>query len=640
MSVFCKVLIDSPLPQLGREFDYKVPGEYELEVGQPVLVPFGRQSKLRTAVVTAISSHSDLASAELAEVLGPPVMSQQFIDYLKAVARRQAISPGELIRLSLTVPPKRRGDFLDEGQSVPAWVVESLGGTFKMQKHLAEIVTPRQRLFSGKLHPQWALTALRSALSARGSAIINTPDHRYQARLRQLLEYLDIADSFYWALTALRSALSARGSAIINTPDHRYQARLRQLLEYLDIADSFYWAEDYKTPARRYWLQQRLLRNGGILIGSRAVLMMDIKNLERIIVVSDLDPSHESDSSPYLATRELAIIRSEAQKCLLHFVSHTPSAEIIRLSELGFFEIKNATETPRISFGSEAQLNTSKLITEAIKQGPVLIMTSFSGDSAAISCKVCRASGRCQQCGGSIHMPTAETYRCRTCEGMEKPVCVSCGGHEFIRGRKGATRTSADFGKIIPGVRVIESSQAKHVDEISQNALVVATPGAIPLAKNGYQLVVIDQAQSFLSRESLRALEHSLRIWFDAASHLAINGQMHFASYQGDVVKKISIGQAFELVQLETQQRKNLGLSPWRRLGIVEGESSRLNQIADTISMTKVISTHPRLVFTYQYRDGANVAEILLREQLATPPIEGKRRKRGLRVIMDGQSLI
>lgn len=597
MSVFCKVLIDSPLPQLGREFDYKVPGEYELEVGQPVLVPFGRQSKLRTAVVTAISSHSDLASAELAEVLGPPVMSQQFIDYLKAVARRQAISPGELIKLSLTVPPKRRGDFLDEGQSVPAWVVESLGGTFKMQKHLAEIVTPRQRLFSGKLHPQWALTALRSALSARGSAIINTPDHRYQARLRQLLEYLDIADSFYWA-------------------------------------------EDYKTPARRYWLQQRLLRNGGILIGSRAVLMMDIKNLERIIVVSDLDPSHESDSSPYLATRELAIIRSEAQKCLLHFVSHTPSAEIIRLSELGFFEIKNATETPRISFGSEAQLNTSKLITEAIKQGPVLIMTSFSGDSAVISCKVCRASGRCQQCGGSIHMPTAETYRCRTCEGMEKPVCVSCGGHEFIRGRKGATRTSADFGKIIPGVRVIESSQAKHVDEISQNALVVATPGAIPLAKNGYQLVVIDQAQSFLSRESLRALEHSLRIWFDAASHLAINGQMHFASYQGDVVKKISIGQAFELVQLETQQRKNLGLSPWRRLGIVEGESSRLNQIADTISMTKVISTHPRLVFTYQYRDGANVAEILLREQLATPPIEGKRRKRGLRVIMDGQSLI
>jgi primosomal protein N' (replication factor Y) len=597
VSVFCKVLIDSPLPQLGREFDYKVPGEFELEVGQPVLVPFGRQSKLRTAVVTEISSRSDLASAELAEVLGPPVMSQEFIDYLKAVARRQAISPGELIRLSLTVPPKRRGDFLDEGKSVPVWVVESLGGTFKMQKHLAEIVTPKQRLFSGKLHPQWALSALRSALSVSGSAIINTPDHRYQARLRQLLEHLDIADSFYWA-------------------------------------------EDYKTPARRYWLQQRLLRNGGILIGSRAVLMMDIKNLERIIVINDLDPSHESDSSPYLATRELAIIRSEAQKCLLHFVSHTPSAEIIRLSELGFFEITNATETPRISFGSEEQLNTSKLITEAIKQGPVLIMTSFSGDSAAISCKVCRASGRCQQCGGSIHMPTAETYRCRTCEGMEKPVCVSCGGHEFIRGRKGATRTSADFGKIIPGVRVIESSQAKHVEEISQNALVVATPGAIPLAKDGYQLVVIDQAQSFLSRESLRALEHSLRIWFDAASHLAINGQMHFASYQGDVVKKISIGQGFELVQLETQQRKNLGLSPWRRLGIVEGESSRLNQIADTISMTKVISTHPRLVFTYQYRDGANVAEILLREQLATPPIEGKRRKRGLRVIMDGQSLI
>ena len=87
-------------------------------------------------------------------------------------------------------------------------------------------------------------------------------------------------------------------------------------------------------------------------------------------------------------------------------------------------------------------------------------------------------------------------------------------------------------------------------------------------------------------------------------------------------------------------QRKELGLSPWRRLGIVEGDGSRLNEIADSIQAVDVISSNPRLVFTYQYKDGPKVAEQLLREQLATPPLEGERRKRGLRVIMDGQGLI
>lgn len=369
--------------------------------------------------------------------------------------------------------------------------------------------------------------------------------------------------------------------------------------------------------------------------------MMDIKGLSRIVLVNDLDPSHDSEASPYLSTRELAFIRGEAQGSLVHVISHLPSAEILRLADLGYLKLEIDRGVPRISFGSEAQISTQKLIAEAIKKGPVLILTSFAGDSATIRCKRCRGAGSCGNCGGSIHMPSAETYRCRRCSSMEKPVCISCGGTEFEKGNKGASRSAADFGKIIPGARVIESSQQKQVETISGKALVIATPGAIPDTADGYQLAVIDQPQSFLSRESLRALEHSIRIWTDAASHLAPEGQLHFANYQGEVVKKLSIGQSIELIKAESEQRRVLGLSPWKRLGIVEGEQSRLNAVAESLaSSARVISTNPRLVFSYQYKDGSKVAEVLTREQLATPPIEGQRRKRGLKVIMDGQGLI
>lgn len=597
MIAYCKVMIESPLPQLGREFDYLIPEGMNLEVGQPVLVPFGRQAKQKTGIVTELIEESDFASASVGESLGPKILSAGFIDFLKAVAKRQATTPGELLRMAFTTKPKRKQDFIEPVPSIPDWVIENLGA-LELNAHQADIVEPKQHLIAGSLHPEWAIRTLRSVVSAERSVLINLPDHRHIRRFRKLVSALGIEASFFWA-------------------------------------------DEYKTAANRYWLQQHLLINGGVLVGSRSVLTMDIKNLSQIVLVSDLDPSHDSESSPYLPTRELAFIRGEAQDSLVHIISHLPSAEILRLAELNFLKLEVDRGVPRISFGSEAQISTQKLVAEAIKSGPVLILTSFAGDSATIRCQRCRSAGTCANCGGSIHMPSSETYRCRRCSSMEKPVCITCGGKEFQKGNKGASRSASDFGKIIPGARVIESSQQKQVESISGKPLVVATPGAIPDCDSGYVLAVIDQPQSFLSRETLRALEHSIRIWTDAASHLAPGGQLHFANYQGEVVKKLSIGQSGELIRSESEQRKSLGLSPWKRLGIVEGEQSRLNSVAESLSSSaKVISTNPRLVFSYQYKDGPKVAEILSREQLATPPIEGERRKRGLKVIMDGQGLI
>ena len=128
MSAFCKVMIDSPLPQLGREFDYKIPDAMQLEVGTPVAVPFGRQAKPKNAIVTALSKQSDYANAEVAEKLGPRVLSSEFLDFIKTVAKRQAISPGELLRMAMTIQPKRKTDFLEDQQEIPDWVLDTVGG--------------------------------------------------------------------------------------------------------------------------------------------------------------------------------------------------------------------------------------------------------------------------------------------------------------------------------------------------------------------------------------------------------------------------------------------------------------------------------------------------------------------------------
>ena len=598
MSDYCKVIIDSPLPQLGREFDYKVPSEMEIEIGQPVLVPFGRQAALKKAVVSELIPTSHHATAEIASVEGPPILSHPFISFIESVSKRQAITAGEMLRLSTTTKPKRKIDH-DETIKLPSrQSLQSLGGELKLDRHLVQTVPAKQHLVAGSLHPQWAITALQSAISADGSAIINIADFRQQARLRRLTQVLGIESQFLWA-------------------------------------------EEYKTPAKRYFLQQKLLHHPSILVGTRVALMMDVVDLKRIVIVSDLDPSHESESAPYLSTRELAYLRTEATGGVVHTVSHVPSAESLRLAELGHVDSMLTSEVPRISFGLESSISTSKLIKDSLASGAVLVLTSFAGESASVICSSCRYPGRCNSCGGSLFMPRAETYKCRTCSQLTNPKCQHCQSTNFSKGKKGVSRTVADLGRMFPGTRIIESSQQMRVESVQARPLVVATPGAIPQNDNGYSLVVIDQPQSFLSRESLRALEHSLRNWLDAASFLATDGRLHFSDYEGEVIKQLSIGQITQLVDRESQQRKLLGLSPWKRLGIVEADQQRLNQVADAINgVVDVISTEPSLVFSYLYKNGAVVSEALMREQLKTPPLEGKRRKRGLKVVMDGQGLI
>ncbi len=595
---YCKVIIDSPLPQLGREFDYEVPAGLEVEIGQPVLVPFGRQSSLKKAVVSEVLASSEHATAEIASVEGPPILSRPFLDFITSVSKRQAITAGEMLRLSTTTRPKRKTDDYETPQRPGQEQLEALGGELMLSKHLVQSVPAKQHLVAGALHPQWAISAMQSAISGTGSAIINIADFRQLARFRKLAASLGIED---------------------------------QLL----------WAEDHRTPAKRYFLQQKLLSNEAILVGSRVVLMMDVLNLERLIIVSDLDPSHESESAPYLSTRELAYLRAETSSAFVHTISHLPSAESLRLMQIGHVDSNLSGDVPRISFGLESSISTQKLIRQSLEGGSVLVLTSFAGESASVVCSNCRYPGRCNSCGGSLFMPRAETYKCRTCSQLSSPKCQHCGSAKFTRGKKGVTRTVADFGRMFPGTRIIESSQQIRVEQIKGRVLVVATPGAIPHTDDGYSLVVVDQPQSFLSRESLRAVEHSLRNWLDAASYLATDGRLHFSDYEGEVVKQLSIGQIAKLVDQESQQRKQLGLSPWKRLGIVQADHQRLSQVADSISgVADIISTEPNLVFSYLYKNGAIVAEILMKEQLMTPPLEGKRRKRGLKVVMDGQGLI
>jgi primosomal protein N' (replication factor Y) len=83
----------------------------------------------------------------------------------------------------------------------------------------------------------------------------------------------------------------------------------------------------------------------------------------------------------------------------------------------------------------------------------------------------------------------------------------------------GARRTAEELGRAFPAAAVRTSGRDSVLDAVpAQPALVIATPGAEPVAEGGYGAVLLLDTWALLTRADLRAAEETLRRWLAAAA--------------------------------------------------------------------------------------------------------------------------
>jgi primosomal protein N' (replication factor Y) len=83
----------------------------------------------------------------------------------------------------------------------------------------------------------------------------------------------------------------------------------------------------------------------------------------------------------------------------------------------------------------------------------------------------------------------------------------------------GARRTAEELGRAFPGVPVHTSGSGEVLERVAATpSLVIATPGAEPVADGGYAAVLLLDAWASLDRPVLTAGEESVRRWFAAAA--------------------------------------------------------------------------------------------------------------------------
>ena len=105
--VIARVRPDSRVPQLDREFDYRVPPGMTVLPGQRVRTPMGRGSRVQTGFVTEIVSSSEFGGTllDVEDVVSDvQVLTPELLSLATEVASRHAGGVSDVLRLA--IPPR------------------------------------------------------------------------------------------------------------------------------------------------------------------------------------------------------------------------------------------------------------------------------------------------------------------------------------------------------------------------------------------------------------------------------------------------------------------------------------------------------------------------------------------------------
>ncbi|WP_314644404.1 primosomal protein N' [Rothia mucilaginosa] len=627
-----RVRVDSTLPQVDRTFDYRVPAELSEDAvpGARVRVLFnGHELTGYIEERAATTDWTRTSLLPLKSVLSRvPAVAPEIFALAEALADRYASTVANVLRLA--VPPRIAALDKKYAPLLPGYESAYLGDSAPESEHMesehaalghadpepsaasdapsaadpyAWLATPGAPapfvLDPPALNPDAPDAASVFSDYENGAEFIE--DVAAGAATRAVMTVLPGHLEHTWAdvvATALATAATNGRGAIAVVPTAKNLDLLEAALAERLPADSFVRLSSDSTPHTRYhgFVKARLGRVP-VVIGTRAAAYAPVANLGLVVCWDDGDSSLVERRAPYCHARDVLLLRASAENTAALFAGFSMSSEAARLVRTRWASHVRAPRalvrdySPRIfSTGSEFELARDPLAAmariphlafeharRALARGPVLVQVARSGYIPSFSCERCRMPARCGECSGPLSVASGSSVpSCSWCGHLAQQWrCSECGFTHWRYSAAGATRTAEELGRAFPNVPVI-SSAGDHVRASvgPEPALVVATPGAEPVAFGGYAAALLLDADKMLRFDSLRAPEAALRRWLNAAALVrpaALEGTVVTTASPSPVEQALVRWDPAWFARQELEERAQTGLPPAVRTAAVTG---------------------------------------------------------------------
>lgn len=171
---------------------------------------------------------------------------------------------------------------------------------------------------------------------------------------------------------------------------------------------------------------------------------------------------------------------------------------------------------------------------------------------------------------------------CRWCGRVDAAwKCRHCGSPRLRAVVVGARRTAEELGRAFPSVPVRTSGRDGVLATVpAGRALVVATPGAEPVAEGGYAAAVLLDGWALLGRADLRSGEEAVRRWMNAAALVRPGGELVVLADAGlPAVQALLRWDPVTHAERELADRAELGFPPAVRMATLTGTAAAVRQM-------------------------------------------------------------
>jgi len=577
-----RVAVDVSLAHLDRPFDYAVPDALcdSAVPGARVKVRFAGRSISGFVLDRLESSEHSGRLSPLHRVVSPePVLSSEIAKLSTTVAHRYAGSRADVLRLAVPPrharverepPPPLDSAASDAGDLAPGpWGDYPAGPAFL--RRLAADEAPRAvwTALAGTDWPQALAVAAATTLSGGRGAILCVPDRRDVDRL-----------------DAACSAVLGADRHVVLTSDLGPAARYRAFL-----------------AAARGRVR--------LVIGTRAAAFAPVRDVSLLAIWDDGDDLYAEPRAPYPHAREVLVLRAEQQGCAALVAGYARTTEAHSLLAARWARSLEPdrglarTRSPRVDAGNESDLSrdpsarSARLphaafvtIRGALAEGPVLVQVPRAGYLPALACQRCGRPAQCPDCGGPVTVSLAGAPpACRWCGRAARPwTCPQCAGERLRAPRIGSARTAEELGRAFPSTSIRHSSGDSVLASIEDRpCLVVATPGAEPVAAGGYRAALLLDAWVTLARPDLRTAEEALRRWLNAAGLVRPASEGGRVVIVGDagvpVIQALVRWDPVGFAARELAERSSARLPPAVCLASVTGPASAVAEFLDEVAL-------------------------------------------------------
>ncbi len=501
--MIAKVIVDISNSEVDKIFDYLIPSNFELSVGDRVLVPFGSRSIEGFCIkITDYSDGNFTLKPIIKKLDEKPLIKKEmleladfmrekfylrFVDVLrlfipsklrgnkvKALQREYCTLAGDIESLKSLISPRAKSQLAiidrlkDSGEYLTVLNTEFSPSVINSLVQKGIIIKSKQEVLrkpASENDNKCADKVLLTDTQKKAIEQINSCDKRVV-----LLHGVTGSGKTEVYMSLIENVLQQGKTAIALVPEISLTPQIMRVFR-ARFGDDIAMLHSGLSDGERYDEWRRIFEGDAkIVVGARSAIFAPLENLGIIIIDEEHDSSYISESNPRFRTLEVAEFRAHYNNCKVILGSATPSVESYnnaRLNRIGLAEmnkrisINGMPEIQIIDMAKELHTGNFSVFSNELKEklletisngNQAMIFINRRGYASYMQCKSCGYIAKCSDCDIALTYHKEDNMlKCHYCGKKFKPldICPNCHSESIKQGKIGTEKVVRELQTLL-----------------------------------------------------------------------------------------------------------------------------------------------------------------------------------------------